>query len=429
MGGYVLSQNTKDRLNVLLNRRPGGQLKVIPPAPAPYFTKTWIVVLENDMPAAAIEDGVITASHQKAYVMERTDNEGYNDDDTIVRRQWNSEDVEFDEVFSKELTSIPAKDASGNDIPYIAIRDMLGTIWIITASSVAADTSVIAVKESTGGYNPVDLNGDRISYDTDDILSASVAPYISGTPEVGGLYLLQYMQRYSSWVVTAGDCTDHIGGYTPLKMTRLNGHCTDVQSGQILSGNRSDGNYTLSASYFLNGSTAEESDLFDTPPTITLHQGGGFNYAGAIVKPSARGLAVYQVIVTGCNAAAREVCFLSFKVIEHNAAPVLNPTIQWGDNVNSGLFSKNTVVTNYTIGTAADEDGDSMTLESVQWADNDSILTNYSLTITDGVVKLSFTTAADATGTATVHFRIDDGHDFTATAGTYPLYSYTINIT
>lgn len=301
----------------------------------------------------------------------------------------------------------------------------------------AADNKIIVLcEEETGSlkFSKCGLNGDRLTYDEDEQITAVVPPYIEAVQQ-GGYYLIDWFSKYNSWVVVAGTCAEDNREYQPFTTVPISYHVKDgapssssPQSGTAASIGEHDEYATLETNLIwtqdIVGYPGRSSNLFYQAPTFALNTNrDAITYSGLKLNPGAAGIAVYQFVVTNCNGACRDVYTVAFKCTETNVAPEVTMNTTSFTLHLDGEF-------NGDIGTIVDNNNDTCVIYDKQISGDANILTTHTLTIDNSNKIHLYLKASDAhVGNCQITFYVDDSHNLKATTGTYEQITLNISVT
>lgn len=124
---FALSEETKDKVIKKINEPGAPDTYTIKPSTMrEYYSRVWVVGLDEDLPGITYdEQGVPVTQGVEAWILEKSEQE------KIDKRYWKNSNVKLKKlVYNLTEETFIANDSKGKPIPYVAMQDMLGTIWI-----------------------------------------------------------------------------------------------------------------------------------------------------------------------------------------------------------------------------------------------------------------------------------------------------------
>lgn len=312
-----------------------------------------------------------------------------------------------------------------------------GNQWayvLLNVGGGAKDKKFIGLYEGSSGYTKCGLNGDRLTYDTHDRITAFLPPYIEDV-QLGGYYLIEWFEEYGRWVVVAGTCAEDTREYQPFTTVDITYHIkdgkpsdSDPQSGTAASFYAHDEWATFTQKLIWRQDIVDypgrSSNLFFSEPTFAFNTPRNeITFDNLKLNAGSAGIYVYQFVTTNCNGTCRDVYTVAFRCIETNNAPRITMETKNFELHLDGEFDDD-------IGSAEEVDGDTCVIYDLRESGDTNILTSYDLTI-DGSnnIHLSLNASDCEIGTCFISFYVDDSHDLKATDGTYEKITLKITVT
>ncbi|MBQ2622282.1 MAG: hypothetical protein IJF84_13165 [Thermoguttaceae bacterium] len=419
----------------------------------------FLLELQDDIPECVVTHDNICVTCGKAWVLTRKFNNGLLASCSCYVESDNGSSCDALErvrelgeyVYNRHKKKYKAKDADGNIIPYLGIRDNYGTIWL--ENFWGGDEHKVKFVRCNAGYTDHDnvrefvdyyQEADPTAYEEDNKIEATIAPYLQiEAIQTGGVYRAEFISDYERWFITDGICTDYVSPWAPVRIQHVSG----VGGTTVLSGNFTDTGVLYSTDdtiiegyYDASLSSISAENAFEREPKFGLTKLPNstqaiITFSDMVLKTNAEGYVCFVVWARDPVSCSNSAYRLLFYVHAHNIVP----TFTWSNDLKrpedptvwdtTRIFECNSEFSGTKcIGTVDDANDSELKVDVVTILGNADNLKQYSFTIdSEKKVYLNYEVTQNKPCGATIVFKVDDGHQYKAESGEYVEYHLTIH--